>query len=475
MPPFLYTETIMQQKTKTQIVVDLGFGDAGKGTMVDALARQSDVPGLVVRHNGGAQAVHNVITPDGRQHAFSQFGAASLIPGWRTLHSRFMLLQPLGLMPEAKHLEQLGMRDVLSRLLIDREALVITPFHQAANRLREYARHGARHGSCGMGIGETMSHSLLAPEEAVHASDLFDRAILKRKFELIRARKMNELAAELREFATMTEASKDVHVFQDLVVLEHMVQVYHDIGMQLQIIGRERVEQELQNASHLIFEGAQGVLLDEWHGFHPHTTWSTTTSKNADQLLAEAGREGSVETIGVLRAYSTRHGEGPFVTHDPELSRTIPEMHNRSDGWQGNFRVGWLDLVLGRYALEVCPSVSSLAITNLDRLQSFAEWQVCDRYRARNTRTDDGELLRFDEQDTQLVREIQSRPPEDLDFQERLGKRLRELEPVISPSARASDSSERARQHVERISECLQRPVSCLSFGPRATDKRFRA
>lgn len=465
----------MKQNPSTHIVIDLGFGDAGKGTMVDALARRADMPGLVVRHNGGAQAVHNVITPDGRQHAFSQFGAASLIPGWRTLLSRFMLLQPLGLLPEAKHLEQLGMRDILSRLLIDREALVITPFHQAANRLHEYARHGARHGSCGMGIGETMSHSLLAPEEAVHASDLLDRSILKHKFEIIRARKMNELCLELAEFADTTEAAKDVRIFQDSAVLERMVQAYHAIGLQLQIIGRERVEQELREASHLIFEGAQGVLLDEWHGFHPHTTWSTTTSLNAERLLAETGREGSVETIGVLRAYSTRHGEGPFVTHSPKLSELIPEMHNRSDGWQGNFRVGWLDLVLTRYALEVCPSVSSLAITNLDRLASFNAWHVCDRYRVPDVRASDAELLRLDAKSSQLVHEIQSRPPEDLDFQERLGNRLRELEPVYSSSATAIHLPERAEQHASYISDRLQRPVSCLSFGPRATDKQFLA
>lgn len=98
-----------------------------------------------------------------------------------------------------------------------------------------------------------------------------------------------------------------------------------------------------------MFEGAQGVLLDEWHGFHPYTTWSTTTFGNAETLLAEAAM--TATRLGVVRCYLTRHGPGPLVTEDPTLE--LPDPHNGRNEWQGAFRVGHFDAVALRYAIEV--------------------------------------------------------------------------------------------------------------------------
>src|SRR5262245_57035715 len=121
---------------KATIVVDLGFGDAGKGSITDFLARDGTTA-AVVRHNGGAQAANNVITPAGTHHTFAQFGSGTFVPGVRTHLSRFMLIDPLALITEAKHLEELGLGNVFARLTVDADAIVVTPFHKAANRLRE--------------------------------------------------------------------------------------------------------------------------------------------------------------------------------------------------------------------------------------------------------------------------------------------------------------------------------------------------
>jgi hypothetical protein len=129
-----------------------------------------------------------------------------------------------------------------------------------------------------------------------------------------------------------------------------------------------------------IFEGAQGVLLDRDHGFFPHVTPSRTTFANADALLAEASRVDSIARIGVLRAYATRHGEGPFVSEDAALTAATPDLHNGADGFQGAFRVGWLDVVAARYALRVVGGVDWLAITNLDRLAGLSRVRVCTAY-----------------------------------------------------------------------------------------------
>ena len=106
-------------------VVDLGYGDAGKGAVVDRLCRDGGVH-TVVRFNGGAQAGHNVVTPDGRRHTFAQFGSGTFVPGVRTHLSRFMLVDPLALATEAARLRTLGVRDAFARLTVDRRAPLTT-------------------------------------------------------------------------------------------------------------------------------------------------------------------------------------------------------------------------------------------------------------------------------------------------------------------------------------------------------------
>ena len=177
------------------IVVDLGYGDAGKGGIVDLLCHRAARVAAggpvhtVVRFNGGAQAAHNVVTPGGRHHTFAQFGSGTLsAPGTRTFLSRCMLVDPLALVGEAGHLASLGVADPLALVAIDRDALLTTPYHQAANRAREAARGAARHGSCGMGIGETAAYALAHPGDAPRVGDCQSPRELTRKLTLLRDR-----------------------------------------------------------------------------------------------------------------------------------------------------------------------------------------------------------------------------------------------------------------------------------------------
>src|SRR5271157_1837790 len=120
------------------LVAGFGFGDEGKGSIVDYLTRRHGAR-LVVRYNGGAQAGHNVTTPEGRHHCFSQWGSGTFA-GARTLLSRFMMVNPIFAVSEARHLESVGISNPWSLLSVERDALITTPFHVAANRLREIAR-----------------------------------------------------------------------------------------------------------------------------------------------------------------------------------------------------------------------------------------------------------------------------------------------------------------------------------------------
>jgi adenylosuccinate synthase len=425
------------------IVVDLGYGDAGKGTVVDWLcARQEGRPvrGLtsadrpagvclqgpvhaVVRFNGGAQAAHNVITRDGRHHTFAQFGAGTFTPGVRTHLSRFVLLDPLALAAEAAHLASLGLPEPLDLLTVDRDALLTTPYHQAANRARETARGNGRHGSCGMGIGETARYALENPDDAPRAGDCASPRTLARKLANLRDRLTDELGQlTAPPLADMADAFWAFAAKVRLVDSTHLT--------------------DLLRTGPVVFEGAQGVLLDEWRGFHPYTTWSTTTFANADQLLAEAGQQAI--RLGVTRCYATRHGPGPLVTEDPTLN--LPEPHNGRGTWQGPFRTGHLDTVALRYAIEVAGGVDALALTHLDTAAAHPELRACNAYHA------DGRTLTH----------LNPGPPRDLTYQQQLTDLLLAARPIYeNPGTGWADL----------IEQEAGAPVLVHSYGPTIADK----
>jgi adenylosuccinate synthase len=225
------------------------------------------------------------------------------------------------------------------------------------------------------------------------------------------------------------------------------------------------VNQLFQGPGTVIFEGAQGVLLDEWFGFHPHTTWSTTTFANAQALLDESAYEGERTRVGVLRTYFTRHGPGPFVSEDPSLRRHLPEPHNADAGWQGRFRVGAFDAVAARYALAVAGGADWLALTHLDRLPLLPP-RVCTGYRLVDSETNQ-DVKNFFAHHGAQVRNILVHPPPDLAHQERLTQLLRRCHPGLTPLPNSGPE-----EFAQFIQSELRTPVGLLSFGPTSLDFR---
>ncbi|MEM9695891.1 MAG: adenylosuccinate synthetase, partial [Myxococcota bacterium] len=308
------------------VVVDLGFGDAGKGTTVDWLARDRPVH-TVIRFNGGAQAGHNVVTPDGRHHCFAQLGAGSFMPGVDTYLSSTVVVHPTALLLEA---ERFG-GGVLDSVHISPHALLTTPVHQVLCRLREMVRGETAHGTTGVGVGETMRVSLERPELALRIADLRDPRRLHRRLDRLREYG-RALASELTAPARPEHHGRMV---AEASCLEDDAFWRRWLKRAVRLVTRiapEGYESELlSRPGDIVFEGAQGVLLDEWRGFHPHTTWSTCTSAHADEMLR--AYDGEVTRWGVLRSYATRHGQGPFPTECDACSR-LSEPHNGASGWQ---------------------------------------------------------------------------------------------------------------------------------------------
>jgi adenylosuccinate synthase len=446
------------------IVTDVSYGDAGKGTMVDYLVRRAE-SAVVVRHNGGPQAAHNVVTPDGRHHTFSQFGSGSFVPGVRTHLSEFMMINPLNMFREAQHLRELGVSDIWQRISIDENAVVILPWHQSANRLRELARGSGRHGSCGEGIGEAKVDELQGLG-TIRAGDLRKSYLLRRKLEDLREAKYRELTREL-DVPPSAEAERAWATFANSDLVPWLREQYDAWSQLVDIVDVSYLERLSREYRTLVFEGAQGVLLDEWHGFYPYTTWSTTTHANALAVLDRIGYDQLVARLGVMRGYMTRHGAGPFVTEDAELTARLPDYHNGRNAWQEGFRVGRLDLVAHRYALRACKGADALAVTGLDRLQSVGQWWVCDRYRYLGDDPDAADYLESD--DAGLVSDIRLVPVGDWHNPPvRQAQLLERCEPVYQPVPRSADAIEL----LQTIEDGLGLPVSITSFGPTAADKR---
>lgn len=336
---------------KAILVAGLGFGDESKGATVDKICRELPVD-LIVRYNGGSQCAHNVVTPEGVHHTFSQFGSGMLANDKvRTHLSRFMLVDPLCMINEERALAGKTVSP-FGRTTVDPRCVIITPFHKRLNRLREISRGTARHGSCGMGIGVARELHLKYGDEVVLAKDL------KPSRQFLLHMLTNTAMFLLPEI--MELSGKSISFGEVREECRKLVDTYMEWDVMLRMD-----EHVLSEAKCMVFEGAQGVLLDEKHGTAPHNTWTNTTFENADTLLNEVGVKERFR-IGCLRTYHTRHGAGPFPTEDTSLD--LPEDHNGKNEFQGAFRVGDMDWKLAADAIDIVGGVDGLAISHFDCL-----------------------------------------------------------------------------------------------------------
>lgn len=365
---------------KAIITCDLGFGDSGKGATVDILARVYDAK-TVVRFNGGAQCAHNVIH-NGKHHTFAQFGSASFIPDVKTFLSEFVLVNPISALREESVLKQIGVDDPMDRLHIDARSIITTPFHIALNKIKEMLRGDKRHGSCGMGIGETIADQIIS-QTPLTVYQLF-RPHLKDKLAAIRNRLVPQLLglrnSNRERFESDPLLSQEECIFFDDNYLDIIFELYMEFRDKIAILcSNNDVKQILKGTS--IFESAQGILLDEDFGFYPYNTWTNTRTDNAFSILKKSEFDGNIISLGIMRAYMTRHGAGPLPTEDKELTKDISESHNGTNEWQGNFRAGWLDLAAIKYALDVnSRKFDYLVVNHVDQLQLRNFWFIGENY-----------------------------------------------------------------------------------------------
>ena len=418
------------------VVVGMGFGDEGKGTITDFLCSQREVD-YVVRYSGGPQTAHNVVTDNGRHHTFAQFGSGTF-QGVPTILSRYMLVNPFNMVVEAGHLfDKIG-SNPMEKTYISEHALMITPLHVAVNRYREELRGANAHGSCGEGIGETRSWAIRNPDRAITVGDLLET----------RASNWDVLKENMNAYLSAIQEELPGFVYDGSI--DGIIDGYKDMlqDCPFNIVPDEWISQRLRVSNYVVFEGSQGILLDEDFGFHPHTTWSAVTDRNARTLVEEAGLDYTAyERIGITRTYTTRHGFGPFPSEfgGDKWQEHYPEDFNAYGRYQGSWRAGLLDLTLLEYAVKVNKGFDAIALTHAD----INVTGVVTGYKQ--------------------FAEIVPVGKKDLDYQETLTNMLNASkgEQIVKPVFSTDEV-------IKEIEQRLGVPVRIVSSGPTAKDKVLR-
>lgn len=322
-------------KKKAWVVIGAGLGDEGKGLMTDYLTHSQGC-GLVVRFNGGAQAGHTVTLPGGERHVFGHFGAGTLA-GAASFLSRFFVVNPILFFKESDQLRRI-ISGGLPEVYVDKDALLTTPWDMQINQILELTRGHARHGSCGIGFGETIERCLI-PRFRTTVSDLADPNRFSAKLDTIRH---SYIPGRLKDL----NISRIPAPFDDLLTDPGLKENYVEDALRFResvIVGGMEI---LKSAEHLIFEGAQGLLLDEYHPWFPHVTRSRTGLNNVLALARETGIE-TLDVSYMTRAYLTRHGAGPLPFEVPEKPyEGIVDKTNIPNTYQGALRFAWLNLDL---------------------------------------------------------------------------------------------------------------------------------
>jgi len=339
---------------RSEIVIGLGYGDEGKGTTVDFLCSRAIKKGhhpIVVRFSGGPQAGHTTYDYN-EYHVHSSFGSGTHKYNIPTFFSKHSLVYPISIQKEMKVFKE------VPTLYIDPLAILITPFDVMANRECSITMSD---GTCGLGIGKAMTRHnegkfKFYAVDLLHPKRLYEKMRSYARYYDINLEDKG-LNNEIREFTNAVNT------------IEWQIKPFMDI----------RYEFDLA-----IFEGSQGILLDKDHGTFPHVTYANTTSKNAIDIIEEHLLFNS-DTYYVTRAYSTRHGNGPFK--EEKISVNNSGETNITNDYQGKFKMANIDYDKLNYAINIdhiynVASSKHLIVTCLDQMPEDFEF----KYKELNTR-----------------------------------------------------------------------------------------
>ena len=336
---------------RAQVVIDLMFGNSGKGITTDFLCRTNTLSTIVVRFSGGQQAGHNVKIGD-VSHVHSSYGSGTL-RGFPSYFSEHCTMYPVNMFREQEVFNKKG---IIPELILHPLIMVTTPADVAFNRMIE-SKKG--HGTCGLGIGATMKRNLNTGYK-VYGIDLTKKAILYAK-----------LLQIYQYYLSIISDVNDLEIFNEEYLKE--MNYFQSSFRKLKfIIAPYEYLKEYKN---IVFEGSQGIMLDMDHGIFPNVTFANTTSKNALAICDKLNIK-DIEIYYPTRCYQTRHGAGWMSNNaDLKLINNQDEI-NIFNEWQRDFRIGEIDYDLLKFALDIDNIYSykikkNLVVTCLDQRPDF--------------------------------------------------------------------------------------------------------
>ncbi|MGB5948277.1 MAG: adenylosuccinate synthase [Parvibaculum sp.] len=344
------------------VVVGSQWGDEGKGKIVDWLSERADV---VVRFQGGHNAGHTLVI-DGKTYKLSLLPSGVVRPGKLSVIGNGVVVDPWALCDEITRLREQGVEVSPDNLRIAENAVLILPLHRELDEIRETSNTGTRIGTTKRGIGPAYEDKV--GRRALRVMDLVDLDALEDKVEKLLAHHnalRKGLGKDLIDCKALTAQIKDVAP----KILPYMDTVWRLLD------GIRR------RGNRILFEGAQGTLLDIDHGTYPYVTSSNTVSAQA-ATGAGIGPSSIHTVLGITKAYTTRVGEGPFPSelHD-EVGQRLGERGREFGTVTGRKRrCGWFDAVLVRQAIKTS-GITDIALTKLDVLDGFDEVKICVAYK----------------------------------------------------------------------------------------------
>jgi adenylosuccinate synthase len=425
-----------------QVVVGAQWGDEGKGKIVDVLAREAD---LIARYQGGANAGHTVVVGDD-QFVLHQVPSGILHPRKVCLLGNGVVLDAARFFEEVDALERRGI-EVESRIKVSNRAHLLLSYHRLVDAAREGTRGAGRIGTTGRGIGPAYEDK--AARVGIRVADLWDVARL-----------WETIAANVEQKNRLLEGlGVPGRVRADDVLAE--VGAYRDRLLRVSGDVSRAIYAALADARRVLLEGAQGSLLDLDHGTYPYVTSSSTTAGGAATGVG-IGPRTLDEIIGVVKAYTTRVGNGPLPT---ELADEDGERLREAGGEYGATtgrprRCGWFDAVVVRFAARV-NGLTELAVTKLDVLDGLPSVRICVGYRFRGDRASET-------QGGMVAGRRLEEFPGSLSVLENCEPIYEEMEGWQRSTAAARDVSdlpEGARRYLARIEELVGCPIRRVSTG----------
>ncbi len=410
------------------ILVGAQWGDEGKGKIIDVLTAKADI---VVRSQGGNNAGHTVIH-QGVKYILHLIPSGILRRGKTCVIGNGVVIDPVALVGEIEGLQTMKIT-VGANLLISDCAHLVLPYHRVLDEQRELLKGHARIGTTKRGIGPAYGDK--AARTGLRISDLMQPELFSTKLQS----KIRENNSILQAFGARPIDFREVN------------EKYLEAGEKLRPFVTNTVvwlHRALQRDKAILFEGAQGTFLDIDHGTYPYVTSSNTTAGGACTGSGVPPHRMDV-VLGVVKAYTTRVGEGALPTEDEGLAEMLHKMGREFGATTGRpRRCGWFDAVAAHYATMI-NGIDELAITNLDGLDSFERIRVCIAYRLQGKRL--------------------AVPPCD-------AAQLEECEPIYEEIAGWGESTQRAkkfsdlpaaaRTYVNRLAELTGAKLTIVSVGP---------